>query len=68
MNGFSVYKNIPKPKNEPNYKAGDLCLKLLGNPNETVDSMLFLKTITNEYNKKIYLQAKTLFDLREKCF
>ena len=66
MNGFSVYKNISKPKNEPDYKAGYLYLKLLGNPNKTVDDILFLKTSTDEYKNEIYLQASILFDLREK--
>ena len=33
MNGFEVYKIIKKPKNESNYKAEDLYLKLLGNLN-----------------------------------
>ena len=66
MNGFSVYKNISKPKNEPDYKAGYLYLKLLGNPNKTVDDILFLKTSTDEYKNEVYLQASILFDLREK--
>ena len=29
---------------------------------------IFLKNPTDKYNKKIYLQAKILFDLREKSF
>ena len=66
MNGFSVYKNILKLKNEPDHKAGNLYLKLLGNPNKFVDDVLFLKTFTDEYNKEIYSHTKILFDLREK--
>ena len=65
MNGFEVYKNIVKPKSESDYKAGTLYLKLLTNPNKTVDDVLFLKPF-DQYNKEIYLQAKTLFDSRER--
>ena len=67
MNGFEVYKIIKKLKNESNYKAEDLYLILLGNPNKTVNDK-FLKTLTDKYNEKIYLQAKILFNLREKIF
>ena len=59
-----VYKNVSKPKNESDYKAGSLYLKLLGNPNKNVDNILFSKS-RDEHDKTIYLQAKTLFDLRE---
>ena len=59
MNGFEVYKNIIKPKSESDYKVGTLYLKLLTNPNKTVDGVLFLKTL-DQFNKEIYLQAKTL--------
>ena len=38
---------------------------MLGNPRNTVDDILFLKISTDEY-RDIYLQAKTLFNLREK--
>ena len=60
MNEFEVSKNITEPKNESNYKAGDLYLKLLGSPNKTIDDILFLKTPIDQYNKEIYLKAKTL--------
>ena len=40
---------------------------LLGNPNKTVNGILFLKTL-NKFNKEIYTQAKMLFDLRERIF
>ena len=43
MNGFEVYKIIRNPKNELNYKAEDLYLLLLGNPNKTVND-IFLNT------------------------
>ena len=39
----------------------------MGNPNKTVND-IFLKTPTDKYNEKIYLQAKILFNLREKFF
>ena len=67
MNGFEVYKNIVKPKSESDYKAGTLYLKLLTNRKKTVDDVLFLKPL-DQYNKEIYLQAKTLFDSRERIF
>ena len=67
MNGFKVYKTIKKPERELNYKAKDLYLLLLGNPNKTVDN-IFLNKSSDKYNKEIYLQAKKLFDLREKIF
>ena len=68
MNEFEVSKNITEPKNESNYKAGDLYLKLLGSPNKTIDDILFLKTPIDQYNKEIYLKAKTLFNSRERIF
>ena len=67
MNGFGVYKNIIKPKNESDYKAKDLYLKLLGNPSKNLDDILFNKS-RNKRNKEIYLHAKILFDLREQIF
>ena len=67
MNVFSVYKNILKPKKKLNHEAKDLYLMLLGNPNKTVDDILFLKNL-DEYNKEIYTQAKMLFNLRERIF
>ena len=68
INNFKVYKNISKLKNKSNYEAGDLYLKLLGNPNKNVDEILFLRTLTDQYNKEIYLQVKILFNLREEIF
>ena len=65
MNGFEVYKTIKKPKKESNYKAGDLCLLLLGNKNKTVNN-IFLNTHKNTHNKEIYLQAKILFKKEKK--
>ena len=67
MNRFEVYKTIDKPKNESDYKAEDLYLKLLGNRNKTVD-YIFLKKPADKHNRKIYLQAKILFNLREQIF
>ena len=67
MNGFEVYKTIKKPKNELNYKAEDLYLILLGNLNKTVHD-IFLKKPKDKNNKEIFLQARILFDLREKTF
>ena len=67
MNGFEVYKIIKKPKIELNYKAEDLYLLLLGNLNKTVND-IFLNTPTDKHKKEIYLQAKILFNLREKIF
>ena len=67
MNGFEVYKTIDKPKNESDYKAEDLYLKLLGNSNKTVDN-IFLKKPTDKCNREIQLQAKILFNLREQIF
>ena len=64
MNGFEVYKTVQKSKNELNYKAKDLYLILLGNPNKTVDD-IFLNTPTDKHNKKISLQEQILFNLRE---
>ena len=65
MNGFEVSKIIKKPKNELNYKVEDLYLLLLQNLNKTV-SDIFLNTPKHNHNKKIYLQAKILFNLKEK--
>ena len=65
MNGFKVNKKYMTSKNE--YKAEDLYIKLLGNQKYTVYD-IFLKTPTNKNNEKIYLQAHTLFDLREQIF
>ena len=65
MNGFKVNKKYMTSKNE--YKAEDLHIKLLGNQKYTVYD-IFLKTPTNKNNEKIYLQAHTLFDLREQIF
>ena len=67
MNGFQVYKKIEKLKNESNHQAEILYLKLLGNPNKTVDD-IFLNRPTEQYNSKIYSQAKMLFHLRGKIF
>ena len=39
----------------------------LGNPNKTVDDIL-ISPPRDKDNKDIYLQAKTLFDLRERIF
>ena len=47
--------------------VNDLYLKLHANVNRTVHD-IFLKNPTDKYNKKIYLQAKLLFDLRERIF
>ena len=40
---------------------------MLGSQNKTVND-IFLNKPTDKYNEKIYLQAKILFDLREKFF
>ena len=39
----------------------------MGNWDKTVDD-IFLNTLTDKYNKEIYLQAQILFNLREKVF
>ena len=57
MNGFEVYKTIKKPKNELNYKAEDLYLILLGNPNKTVNN-IFLNIPKDNHNKKNVLTGK----------
>ena len=62
---FEVYKTIKKPKNELSYKAKDLYLILLANPNKTVDN-IFLNTSKDKHNNEIYLQAKILFNLTGK--
>ena len=64
MNGYDVYNSITKPKNKSDHEAEDLYLKLLRNPCKNVDNILFNKS-RDEHNKEIYLQTKTLFDLRE---
>ena len=61
MNGCNVYKRFRKSEE---YNAGSLYLVLLGNLNETGYDIL-LKTPTDKYNEKVYLQVKILFDLRE---
>ena len=65
MNGFEVYKKFKKSKKILDYKAEDLYLFLLANQNRTVNN-IFLNTPTDKHNKEIYLQAKKLFNLREK--
>ena len=65
MNGFEVYKTIKKPKNELDYEAKDLYLKLLGNPDKSVNN-IFLNKPKDKNNEEIYLQVRILFDLREK--
>ena len=67
MNGFKVYKKFGKSKEKLDYKAENLYLILLGNPNKTVNN-IFLNTPTDKHNKEIYLQAQILFNLREKFF
>ena len=64
MNGFSVYRNISKPKKKLNHEATDLYLMLLGNPNKTVDDIL-ISPPRDKDNKEIYTQAKILSDLSE---
>ena len=59
MNGYKVRKRFERFK-----RIGDLYLKLHANVNRTVHN-IFLKNPTDKYNKKIYLQEKILFDLRE---
>ena len=67
MNGFEVYKIIKKLKNKSNYKAEDLYLILLGNPNKTVDN-IFLNIPKDNHNKETHLQGKILFNFMEKIF
>ena len=67
MNGFEVYKKFKKSKKKLDYKAEDLYLILLANQNRTVKN-IFLNTPTDKHNKKLYLQARILFDLRGKKF
>ena len=62
MNGFKVHKRFERFEHVKN-----LYLKLNAIANRTVYD-IFLKNPTDKYNKKIYLQAKILFDLREKIF
>ena len=52
MNGFEVYKTIKKPNNELSYKAQNLYLILLENPNKTVYDT-FLNNPTDKHNKEI---------------
>ena len=66
MNGFSVYRNISKPKKKLNHETEDPYLMLLGNPNKTVDDILTWPR--DKDNKEIYLQEKKIFNLREKIF
>ena len=67
MNGFSVYKNILKPKKKLNYEAENLYLKLMVNSNKNVNRIL-ISPPRDKHNEEIYLQAKTLFNLREEIF
>ena len=67
MNGFKVYKKFGKSKEKLDYKAKNLYLILLGNPNKTVNN-IFLNTTKDKHNKETYLQEKILFNLREKIF
>ena len=68
MKRFRVRKKIEKLKNESeNNNAKVLYSILLANSNKTADD-IFLKNTTNESNKKIHLQAKILFNLREQIF
>ena len=59
--GFEAYQNISKPKGSE-YKAENLYLPLLGNSNETVGDISYLKTFKNQYNG---IKGKILFDLRK---
>ena len=68
MKRFRVRKKIKKLKNESEYNNAKVLYSiLLGNSNKTADDV-FLKNTTNENNKKIYLQTKILFNLREQTF
>ena len=67
MNGFSVYKNISKPKKKLNHEAKDVYLTLLRNPNKTVNDIL-ISPPGDKDNKEIYSQTKMLFDLIERIF
>ena len=68
MKRFRVRKKIKKLKNESEYNNAKVLYSiLLGNSNKTADD-IYLKNTTNENNKKIYLQAKILFNLREQTF
>ena len=64
MNWCKVYKKFEKSKE---YNAGDLYLLLLRNQKYTV-SDIFLNTPTDKHNEEICLQAKILFNLRERFF
>ena len=67
MNGFEVYKRFKKLEKKLDYKAKDLYLLLLGNPNKTVNN-IFLNTSKDNHNKEVYLQVQKLFNLRGKNF
>ena len=60
MNGYKVHKRFERFE-----RVKDLYLKLHANAKRTVHD-IFLKNTTEKYNRKIYLQAKILFGLREK--
>ena len=62
MNGYKIHERFERFKH-----VEDLYLKLIANANRTVHD-IFLMNPTDKYNKKIYLQAKILFVLREKVF
>ena len=62
INGYKVHKRF-----ERFVRVESLYLKLHANVDRTVHD-IFLKNPTDKYNKKIYLQAKMLFDLRGKNF
>ena len=62
MNGYKIHERFERFKH-----VEDLYLKLIANANRTVHD-IFLMNPTDKYNKKIYLQAKILFGLREKVF
>ena len=61
-NGYKVHKRFERFE-----RVKDLYLKLHANAKRTVHD-IFLKNTTDKYNRKIYLQAKILFDLRENFF
>ena len=62
VNGYKVHKRFERFKH-----INDLYLNLHANARRTVHD-IFLKNPTDKYNKKIYLQAKILFDLTENFF
>ena len=68
-NGFDIYVNILHKLKKSNYRIRDLYLMVLTKPDVGVDRVLsFIKDSINQHDKKIYLIAKTLFDLREDIF